>query len=179
MQDALLLIDIQNDYFPGGRMELVDPLSAATRAGRLLNRFRKAGLPVIHVQHISVQPGATFFLDDTFGAKIHEAVAPKDGETVVVKHRPNSFCQTDLLDILRSRNAASLAVAGMMTHMCIDSSVRAASELGFDVTLFADACATRDLIYDGDRVPARDVQAGFLAALQWMFATVMRTDDLE
>lgn len=179
MQDALLLIEIQNDYFPGGKMELVDPISAANNARRLLQHFRNAKLPVIHVQHLSTHAGATHLLPGTEGAEFNEAVLPMEGEPVVVKHLPNGFYQTDLLGILRKLQVKNLAVAGMMTHRSIDSTVRTAREHGFDVYLYGDACAARDLMLDGERVAARDVQTAFLAALHWKFALVVRTDDID
>jgi nicotinamidase-related amidase len=173
MSRALLLIDIQNDYFPGGAMELVGSFEAAERARALLEAFRGAGLPVIHMQHVSVRPGATFFLPDTPGVEIHERVAPAPGETVFRKHFPNSFRETGLLEHLRAARLSALTIAGMMTHMCVDSTTRAAADLGFECTLAGDACATRALTLDGTAVPADSVHRAFLAALNGLFARVM------
>ena len=126
MTQALLLIDIQNDYFPGGAMELEGSPLAGRKAGELLQAFRRASKPVVHVQHVSTRPGATFFLPDTKGVEIHESVAPLQGETVIRKHHPNSFRDTPLLEHLRGHGVAELVIAGMMTQMCVDSSTRAA-----------------------------------------------------
>ena len=169
---GLLLIDIQNDYFPGGRMALHHSVEAGQRAHVLLERFRACNLPVVHIQHVSLHAGATFFLPDTAGASIHDCVKPHDGETVVVKHFPNSFRETNLLTVLRERGIEQLVIAGMMTHMCVDAGVRAATDLGFKCTVAADACATRDLVFNGRTVPAEDVHAAFLAALGAAYATV-------
>ncbi|MGE4553205.1 MAG: cysteine hydrolase family protein [Desulfovibrionaceae bacterium] len=163
---ALVLVDIQNDYFPGGRMVLSGPEAAAERAAALLARAREAGRPVIHVRHEAARPGATFFLPGTEGAAIHPAVAPLPGEAVVLKHFPNSFRGTDLQARLDGLGVKRILLAGMMTHMCIDATARAAFDLGYGVTLVADACATRDLTGpDGRVVAAADVHAAFLAAL--------------
>ncbi|MCE2970286.1 MAG: cysteine hydrolase [Burkholderiales bacterium] len=175
---ALLLIDIQNDYFDGGRMPLVGSLEAAARAAELLAAFRQRAEPVFHVQHISTRAGASFFLPDTDGVRIHASVAPQDGEPVVVKHFPNAFRATPLAEQLRAAGVARLTVAGMMTHMCIDTSVRAAADLGFECVLAADACATRDLVWQGATVPAAQVQAAFLAALNGSFARVASVAEL-
>jgi nicotinamidase-related amidase len=172
MQTALLLIDIQNDYFPGGAMELVRSGEAGQRAAALLASFRAKGLPVIHVQHVSTRPGATFFLPDTPGVEIHAGVAPLPGETVVRKHFPNSFRETTLLDHLRERKIGGLVIGGMMTHMCVDTTVRAAFDLGFANQLAHDACATRALAFGGSTVAATDVQNAFLASLNGLFARV-------
>ncbi len=174
--DALLLIDIQNDYFPGGRMELVGSEAAGKNAGSVLAAFREKKLPVFHVQHISTRPGATFFLPDTDGVNSHASVAPLVDETVITKNYPNSFYQTNLLQQLRDKNIASLTVVGMMTHMCVDTTVRAAFDLGFNCTLAHDACATRDLAFDGQTVSAHQVQTAFMAALNGTFAKVVDTE---
>jgi hypothetical protein len=102
MSTALILIDIQKDYFPGGRMELIESTEAAGAAARLLSAFRKASWPVYHVQHISVHPTATFFLPDSTGIDINPNVAPLPDETVVIKHYPNSFRETNLLELLKA-----------------------------------------------------------------------------
>jgi nicotinamidase-related amidase len=178
MSTALLLIDIQNDYFPGGAMELAGSREAGERAAALLAAFRGRGLPVIHVQHVSTRPGATFFLPDTRGVEIHDGVAPLAGETVVRKHFPNSFRETELLDQLRRRGTGELVVAGMMTHMCVDTTVRAAFDLGFGIRLAHDACATRALAFGGATVAAADVQNAFLASLNGLFAKVRSADEI-
>ena len=169
---ALVLVDIQNDYFPGGAMALCRPLEAATRAAEVLAAFRRAGRPVIHIRHEAARPGATFFLPGTPGADIHPAVAPIPGEAVLTKAWPNSFRDTALLKRLREAGADRLVVAGMMTHMCVDATVRAAFDLGFAVTVVPDACATRDLAFDGRTVAAADVHAAFLAALGAVYAVM-------
>src|SRR5262245_31704034 len=131
MTKALLIVDIQNDYFPGGRMELEGSEAASLRAGELLAAFRERRLPVVHVQHVSLRPTATFFLPDTEGVKIHASVAPVGDETVIQKHFPNGFRETRLLEHLRQAGIQELVIAGMMTHMCIDATTRAAADLGF------------------------------------------------
>ncbi len=168
---SLLLIDIQNDYFPGGRMALHEPERAATHAAALLAHFRERAWPVVHVRHVATEPDATFFLPNTEGAEIHSSVAPVAGEPVVVKQYPNSFLSTNLRDHLAGEDT-SLVIAGMMTHMCVDSTVRAASDLGFTCVVVADACATCDQSYDGTTVGAPQVHAAFLAALNGTFASV-------
>lgn len=178
MNTALLIVDIQNDYFPGGAMELVGSEEAGRAAGRLLQAFRSKGWPVVHVQHISTRPGATFFLPGTRGAGIHDCVAPAQGESLVQKHFPNSFRETALLESLRERRIGRLVIAGMMTHMCIDTTTRAAADLGFECLLAHDGCATRDLSFGGQAVAAEVVHTAFLAALNGAFAKVQSVDEL-
>ncbi len=178
MTTALLLIDIQNDYFPGGRMELIGSPQAARQARRLLDHFRTLGLPVIHIQHIATRPGATFFLPGTDGAEIHAEVQPRPGEAVIVKHHPNSFLETSLLETLRSLQVDRLTIAGMMTHMCVDATTRAAADYGFECLIAGEACATRDLEFAGQAIPAAQVQAAFLAALNDAYGKVLGVDEL-
>ena len=175
---ALIVIDIQNDYFPGGAMELEGADAAGAKAGDAIARFRKEGKPVIHVRHLSVRPGSTFFIPGTKGADIHSSVTPKSGETVIEKNFPNSFRNTGLKEVLEKQGVKNLVVAGMMTHMCVDASVRHAADLGYKITLLGDACATRAQTYGGEKVPARQVHAAFLAALNGFYAKVVNTHEL-
>lgn len=178
MTQALLLIDIQNDYFPGGAMELDGSPAAGARAGALLRHFRQQAKPIVHIQHVSTRPGATFFRPDTSGVEIHASVAPAAGETLFRKHYPNSFRDTPLLEHLRAHQITELVIAGMMTQMCIDTSTRAAADLGFQCLLAHDACATRAQSFGGVTVPAAQVQTAFLAALNGSFAKVLSVDEL-
>lgn len=174
MTAALLIIDIQNDYFPGGAMELVGSEAAGKVAAKVKAHFRDQDLPIINIQHIAIREGATFFLPGTPGAEIHESVAIGEGESHIAKHYPNSFRETNLADTLSGLGVNDLTVVGMMTHMCVDTTVRAASDAGFKVTLISDACATRNLTF-GHTVAAADVQAAYLAALDGSFANVVNS----
>lgn len=175
---ALLVVDMQNDYFPGGKMELHGSVEAGRRAAQLLGCFRQRGWPVIFIQHISVRPGGTFFLPGTVGADIYGEVQPLLGETVIQKHFPNSFRETVLLDHLREALISRLIVCGMMTHMCIDATVRAAFDYGYNCLLAADACATKDLQFQGNTIPAEYVHRSFLAALHGTYGKVMNAAEV-
>lgn len=177
MVTALLLIDIQNDYFPGGNMEVQGSVQASLRAREVLDFFRKMAMPVIHVRHISVRPGATFFLPGTGGVEIHENVRPLPTEALIEKNYPNSFRDTSLRQILEKEGVARLVIAGMMTHMCVDATTRAAFDYGFGCTVVHDACATRQLSFGGATVPAVQVQSAFLAALNGLYAKVASAGD--
>ena len=178
MTTTLVLIDLQNDYFPGGAMELAGSEEAVAEARTLLQAFRTRGLPLIHIQHISKRPGATFFLPNTPGADIHAAVAPSPGERIVTKHFPSGFRETTLLETLRGDGASKLVFAGMMTHMCVDTTVRAAADLGFECVLAQDGCATKALQFAGRKVEANQVQMAYLAALNGAFAKVQPARDI-
>jgi len=178
MATVLLLIDIQNDYFPGGKMELEGSLEASLRARDLLAFFRDKNLPVVHIQHVSARPGATFFLPDTEGVNIHANVAPRPGEVIFQKNYPNSFRNTPLLDYLRDNQVDKVVVCGMMTHMCVDATVRAAFDHGLEVIVVPEACATRTLTFQNQTISAVQVQAAFLSALSFLYARVVNTEEL-
>ena len=173
MAQALILVDIQNDYFPGGAMELVGMPRAAELARTALEHARTGGLAVFHVRHLSKRPGATFFLPGTPGAEVHPSVAPRPGEPVIEKLFPNSFRDTALLDGLREKEIDKVTICGAMSHMCIDATTRAAFDLGFRCTVLADACATRDLQYGVTTVPAAMVHAAFMSSLAAVYARVV------
>ncbi|WP_339183949.1 cysteine hydrolase family protein [Oceanobacillus sp. FSL W7-1293] len=178
MSTALIIVDIQNDYFPNGNMELVNPDKAAANAAKVLEWFRQHHKDnIFHIQHIASNPSLGFFLPDTEGANINDTVLPLENEHVITKHFPNSFLETDLESKLKEIGITNVVVVGMMTHMCIDATVRAAVDLGYDTTLIEDACATRTLAYNGKEVPAEQVHYAFVGALDGMYANVISTGD--
>jgi nicotinamidase-related amidase len=177
MNKALIIIDIQNDYFENGKMPLIGPVEASLNAKLILEQFRKEKQQVFHIQHISVRPNSTFLLPVTKGQEIHENVRPIEGEKVIVKHFPNGFRETELLEDLKSKKITDLVICGMMTHMCVDATVRAAKDYGFNCTLIGDACATRDLKLNGAIVKSEDVHSSFLAALGSFYAQVITTKE--
>jgi nicotinamidase-related amidase len=170
-ESTLVMIDCQNTY-TYGVMELDGVQEALDEAAVLLDRARSAGIPIIHVQH-SDGPGSLYDVDGDTGA-IVARVAPRDGEPIVVKQYPNSFVDTDLNDKLTSVGAQNLVLAGFMTHMCVNSTARAAFNLGYAPTVVAAATATRALPgVDGEPVPAAVIQAASLAGIADLFAVVV------
>ena len=178
MKKALLIIDVQNDYFADGKSELVNPLRALSNIIEVLRIFREEKLPIIHIQHINTSEGATFFLPNTEGALIHKDLTPADGEYLVVKHAPNSFLDTNLLDILKENNITEVIICGMMSHMCIDTTVRACMDYGIKVVLLEDACATKNLMFRDSVIDAELVHNVFMASLNGMFARVIKTSEI-
>lgn len=164
-KSALLLIDIQDFYFPGGKSELVAPEKAATNASFLLDHFRKKNLPVIYVCH-NYEPGG----------KINDLVAPLTTEIIFRKNEVNCFKDTGLPDYLRKSGIDSLVICGMQTHMCVEAAVRAASDLGFSCSLVHDACATKDLKFGDKVIKSEDVHYATLSTLM-SYATVISTEE--
>ena len=172
MKEALLIIDVQNDYFPGGANELVRPYEAERKIQELIADSRACGRPVIYIQHFN-PPDDYFFLEGTEGAEISDRVRPEEGDKIIVKRYPNSFLETELDAYLKSLQADTLIVCGMMTHMCVDTTVRAAMDHGYKVKLAADASATMDLELNGETIPADTVHKAFIAAMAGVFAEII------
>lgn len=173
---AVVVVDVQNDYFPGGKYELVGIDKAAANAARVIEAARAKSDRVIHVRHIFPSPDAPFFTPDSEGNEINPVVAPREDETVIVKNHPNSFLKTELKEILDADGIDEVVVVGAMSHMCIDATVRAASDHGYRTTVVQDACATRDLEHEGVNVPAASVHAAMMSALGFAYATITDTD---
>ncbi|UCH85813.1 MAG: cysteine hydrolase [Candidatus Latescibacterota bacterium] len=163
-QTALLVIDVQEFYFGGGAMPLVNPEAASANCKRLIEKFRKDARLIIHVAH-----------NASAGADFHPDVKPQDGEKVFVKNEVSAFNGTDLLDYLRKNRVDKLVICGMQTHMCVEGAVRAAYDLGFECTVVGDACATRALTYGERTVSAEDVHSSTLSSLDRIYATVVDT----
>ena len=166
-KEALILIDIQDVYFMPGPYLLHKPKEAARNAGILLERFRAEKKTIVHVKH-------------DFGAyaEIHKSVAPLPDEKIIFKKYPSSFLGTELQEYLVSQGIEKLVVAGMMSHMCVDTTVRACQDYGYEVVVIEDACTTKNLSFHGTTIPAETVHATFMAALDGMFAKVIKLADL-
>jgi nicotinamidase-related amidase len=173
MKKGLVLVDIQNDYFPGGRMALAGMEAAGSNSRALLELFRENQWPTFHIQHIYIQKGATFFLPETPGVEIHDCVQPRSNDVLIQKHYPNAFRETGLLESIRKAGAERLVICGAMSHMCIDATTRAAADLGFSCTVIHDGCATKNLEFSGRTIPAPEVHGSFMAALGAAYAKVV------
>lgn len=174
MKQALLVIDVQNDYFPGGKMALSQPEVALAAVKRLEAVFQAKHLPIIYIQHIKRQTDADFFEVGTVGAQLHPDLHVTDESIIIEKHFPNSFQETRLLTVLQELAIDQLVICGMMTHMCIDSTTRASFEWGYQPILIGDATATKALMINDELVSAPHVQTAFLAALT-NFASVQNS----
>jgi nicotinamidase-related amidase len=174
---ALILIDLQNDYFPGGKWTLRGIESAADNAARVLDAARAAGDLVVHVRHEFPTPDAPFFAPGSDGARIHPKVRNLEGEPVLLKHHVNSFRETDLKTILDRHGVEEVVICGAMSHMCVDAGTRAAGDLGYKCVVVHDACATRDQEFEGAVVPAEQVHAAFMAALRSGYAKLVTTEE--
>jgi len=165
-ETALLLIDIQNFYFPGGNWALVNPEKACLNAQKLLTKFRENKNIIIHIRH-NAEPGG----------EIHKLVQPLKNELVISKNSANCFKDTELYDYLVAHHIKKLVICGMMTHMCVEAAIRAGSDYGFECLVISDACATRALEYNGIKVSAEEVQTSTFSTLSGSYAKVMDVEE--
>jgi nicotinamidase-related amidase len=174
---ALIIVDIQNDYFSGGKWELNATDAAADNAARVIGAARERGDLVVHIRHETLAPNAPFFVPGTEGAQLHEKVRNLADELVIVKHFMNPYRETELLHVLEHNEIERVTVVGNMSHMCIDAVTRASDDFGFETTVIHDACTTHDLEFNHVKVPAPLVHAAFMAALQFGYAKVLSADE--
>lgn len=175
---AVIVVDLQNEYLPTGKVPLVGIEGAVATAAGVIDAARASGEPVIHVRHEGATADSPIFTPGTENVEIIPAVQPREQEQVIVKHFPNAFRETGLQALLDEQGIAEVVVVGAMSHMCIDATARAAADFGYAVTVVADACATRDLEFAGTTVAAPDVHAAFMSALAFGYANVVAADDL-
>jgi nicotinamidase-related amidase len=155
LKTALLIVDIQNFYFPGDdKPGLVNAEGASLKAKELLQIFRDKNQLVVHVRHKSNNRG-----------EIHKNVEPVSNEKIITKEEVNCFLKTDLLVYLRSNNINRLIIIGMQTQMCLEAAVRAGHDFGFECIVVQDACATRDVKFGEKTVKADEVQTCILATI--------------
>lgn len=177
MKRGLVVVDLQNEYLPTGKLPLTGIEAAVANAVRVISHSRDTGIPVFHIRHESDNEGAPIFVKGSCGAEIQPAVAPEGHEPVIVKTHINAFRETNLQQQLEGADIRELVVIGAMSHMCIDAVVRAAADMGYPVTVLHDACATLDLTFGGVNVPAAQAHATMMAAFEFGYATVKSVDD--
>lgn len=166
MKTAFLMIDIQEFYFDEAKSPLEKRFEASNNAKLLLDKARSLGITVIHVQHKG-------------GGAIRDLLLPLSDEKVITKTKVNAFIATDLESFLKEKEIEQVIVCGMMTHMCVEGTVRAAADLGYRIVLAEDACATRDLIFNSVVVKAAEVHASTLQSLSFgSYAIVSTTKEL-
>ncbi len=175
MKKALIVIDMQNDYFAGGKMELVGMNEALDNTLRLIEFAKEKQYEIFFIQHIALRENATFFLPKSEGVELHKAFNTEGG-IIIQKHYPNSFRETTLLQEIEDKGIQNLIVCGAMTHMCVDTTIRAGFDLGYKIELVDDACATKDLAFHDEVIQAKDVHNAFMASLNGLFCEVNTTE---
>lgn len=162
---ALVCVDVQNDYFPGGRHPLADAVSAGKKITALLGVFRQRRLPIIHIRQISPANTIPYLVEHTPGSEIHECAQPRPGEMLLHKRFPNSFRGTGLKALLNGMGIERIYLLGFMSQVCIDATARQALDNLFRVSLIPDACAAGSVTFNSQTIEADWVHAGMMGAL--------------
>lgn len=176
-KQALIVVDIQKDYFPDGKWSLQGIEQAADNAARLLDVARTSGDLVVFICHEFPTTEAPFFAAGSIGVQIHPKVQNRASEQIIVKNHINAFRETKLKEILDQNGIEEVVICGAMSHMCVDAITRAANDFGYKCILVHDACATRDAEFNGVKVPAEHVHAAFMAALGFAYAKAVSTEE--
>lgn len=146
-QAALLVIDLQNDYFPNGKFPLWNTEATLNNIKSAIAKANEKNIPVIHIQHIA-DPAmgiAPFFNEGSEGADIHpEILALAPNADVVIKHFADSFEQTNLEEVLQKQGVTELLVSGMMTQNCVTHTAISKAAEKYDVSILMDCCTTVD-----------------------------------
>eukprot|EP00823_Brevimastigomonas_motovehiculus_P002091 TRINITY_DN133_c0_g1_i1.p1 TRINITY_DN133_c0_g1~~TRINITY_DN133_c0_g1_i1.p1 ORF type:complete len:219 (+),score=57.44 TRINITY_DN133_c0_g1_i1:51-707(+) len=142
-ESVLLIIDAQEEYV-SGRVVLPDVKPALSQCANLVERARRLKVPVVHIVHEGGK-GAPFDPESKFFQEAKQ-IAATSTEPVIRKQFVSGFVNTTLLDKLKELKAKNLIVCGFMSHMCVSTTVRHATDLGFSCTVVAGACCTRPLV---------------------------------
>ncbi|MUG08909.1 isochorismatase family protein [Commensalibacter sp. ESL0366] len=174
---VLIIIDLQNDYYPNGKFPLFNMNSVGKSSMKVLAAARQHHIPVIHIQHQFPMKDAPFFVQHTEGVKINKDVKPLDNEICITKNYPNAFKGTELKSVLDRHNYKNLIVIGAMSQMCVDATVRTALDYGYQVTLIPDCIASKEITFNDVEVPAPKVHAAMLWILSFAGAKIMSKDE--
>lgn len=173
---ALLLVDIQNIYFEEGPYLLYEPEIASANASKILEKFRDLDLPIIHIKHM-FSSLENYSMEEKYLLDFHKYVSPIDNEILLKKNFPNAFLHTELYNILKLKQIQHIVVVGMMSHMCIDTTVRAAKNYDLQVTVVGDACTTMSLNYNNSSYDSVCVHNVYMAGLASGFANVISSKE--
>ena len=175
MTQALVVIDVQNEYVTGGLPIVHPPVEGSlARIGEAIDAARDVGMPVALVRHTEPDPSGGLFVAGTPAWQLHQVVASRPHDVVIDKQLPGSFTGTDLQGWLTAHDVDHLVVAGYMTHMCVDTTTRQAMHLGYDVTVLEDATGTIDV---SAALPAALVHQVEIGVLGDGFARVTATSE--
>ncbi|WP_047980503.1 cysteine hydrolase family protein [Ornithinibacillus contaminans] len=166
---ALLIIDVQNGMFDES-FPIYDGEQQLKNIQVLIRKARAANVPIFYVQHNDEE-----FIAGTTPWEIHSSIAPNEGEVIVQKRTPDSFCETDLQEKLQAEDIRHLVIVGSQTEYCIDTSTRRAFSLGYDVTLVKDAHRT----FDTETLSAKQIMEHHNSVLGNTFATLKETKEIE
>lgn len=176
MKSALLVIDVQNEYFTG-KLPVTYPAGSLDNIIRAIKAARKKNIPVIAVQHSSPSMDAATFRKGTEEWKLHSKIEEAGYDHLIEKNLPGSFTGTDLEAWLRERDIDTVVITGYMTQMCCDTTARQAVHLGFSVKFLSDATGTLQISNYAGMVKAEELHRAILVTQAMRFSKVLTTEE--
>lgn len=175
MKRALLIVDVQNEYF-SGLLPITHPQGHLNNILRVMDVAKTNGIPIIVIQHTFPQPEMPFFKKGTQEWDLHPEIQSRPHDFMIEKNLPGSFTGTDLESWLRNEKVDKIVIAGYMTHMCCDTTARQAVHRGFTVEFLSDATGTLPLKNEAGEVSAEELHRSILCAQQMLISEVISTE---
>jgi nicotinamidase-related amidase len=176
MKEALLVIDVQNEYFTG-KLPVTYPAGSLDNILTAIDWAHEGRVPVIVIRHTNTAPEAVTFRKGTPGWELHDEIRRRHADRIMEKTLPGSFTGTSLGDWLQERSVSSVTIAGYMTQMCCDTTARQAFHRNFAVNFLSDATGTLSFSNHAGSISAADLHHAILITQQQRFARVMTTNE--
>lgn len=176
MKRALLVVDVQNEYFTG-KMPVTYPEGSFENILKAVDAANRNKIAVILIRHEAPQKDASAFVKDSWGWDIHEELLKKEHLCILDKNLPGSFTNTGLEDLLKEMDIDTIVICGYMTQMCCDTTARQAVHLGFAVEFLSDATGTMDVSNYAGNITAENLHKAILVTQAMRFSRVISTDD--
>lgn len=174
--EALLVIDVQNEYFTG-RLPVTFPEGSLNNILRAMDHAARAGIAVAVIQHSAAAADSPTFRKGSDGWRLHPEIEIRKGDILIEKSLPGSFTGTGLERWLKEAGVQRVAICGYMAQMCCDTTARQAFHLGFAVDFLSDATGTLDVQNSAGAISAPDLHRAVMVTQAMRFSRVMKTDE--
>lgn len=176
MKRALLVVDVQNEYFTG-QLPVWDSESSLSNILKAMDHAHEKGIPVVVIQHANLLENVSTLRKGTPEWELHPEIAKRPYDLLIEKNMPGSFTETDLEHWLRSKGITTVTITGYMAHICCDTTARQAAHLGFSVEFLADATGAIPLKNEWGEISAEELHRAVLIVQGAAFSKVMKTTD--
>lgn len=176
MSEALLVIDVQNEYF-SGKLPITFPHGSIVNILQAMDASHAARIPVVVIQHANRSAGAAAFVPGAPGFELHPEVTKRPHDVLIEKTLPGSFTGTGLDAWLKEHKIDTVTIAGYMTQMCCDTTARQAFHRGYTVKFLSDATGTLSITNSAGTISDADLHRAILVTQQMRFSQVMTTRD--
>jgi nicotinamidase-related amidase len=176
MNTALLVIDVQNEYFTGS-MPVTYPMESLKNILRAMDHAHTKGIPVAVIRHTNLAGNAGTFKKGTVNWELHDEINRRPADILVEKNLPGRFTRTNLENWLKSKGISRVTIAGYMTQMCCDTTARQAFHRGYSVDFLSDATGTLSFANSAGTITAGELHKAILITQQMLFSRVLTTDE--